>query len=230
MIAWGFGLIGTWLVFLATRHVYRVMPIALLNPMVTSVTILSATLLFVHLPYSSWSTGSHWYTALLGPATVSFAVPLHKHWDTLKRHAPEMSAALLAGSFTAILSTIALARELHLSNRMVDSLAPRSVTTPIAMAVSNRVGGAPDLTAIFVILTGVIGALIGPKLVRFLHLRHGVSIGALLGMGAHGIGTARAFEFSDLIGTIASLSMIIAGFVASIAIPIAVFLFNVSPK
>ncbi|KYP80655.1 LrgB family protein [Ferroacidibacillus organovorans] len=230
MTAWGFGLIGTWLIFLATRRVYRIAQSALLNPMVTSVAALSAILLFFHLPYSSWSTGAHWYTAMLGPATVAFAVPLYKHFATLKRHALEMSAALLAGSITAILSTIALARGLHLSNLMVDSLAPRSVTTPIAMAVSNRVGGSPDLTAIFVILTGVIGTLIGPKLVRLLRLKHGVAIGTLLGMGAHGIGTARAFEFSDLIGTISSLTMIIAGFVASIAIPIAVFLFNISPK
>jgi predicted murein hydrolase (TIGR00659 family) len=200
--------VGSYQAANALYHKYRRI---LLSPLLISPLVLVGLLIWLDVPYTRYMTGGEWLSKLLGPATVAFAIPLHKHFDLLKRHAAEILASVTAGSVVAVVTGVELAARLHLTPETVRSMAPRSVTTPIAMGVAGAVGGVPTLTAVFVIVTGLFGLVAGPLVIRSLRIRTAVARGALLGMGAHGCGTSKAFEFGALEGTVASVSMVVAG-------------------
>jgi putative effector of murein hydrolase len=171
-------------------------------------------------PYPAYHRGGAFLVDLLGPTTVAFAVPLWRHRALLRRHARELTLAVLAGSAVAVSTSVALARALGLSRVVVRSLATRSITTPFAMIVADMVGGAPALAAVFVIVTGVLGVAIAQGILRLLPLRSAVARGALFGMGAHGVGTARAMELGHVEGTVSGLVMILAGLTGLATAPI----------
>lgn len=212
-------LLGTIAVYLLCRALYRRHPLVWLTPILTSFLMLTLLIEWSHFPYRSYSRGAQWLTDMLQPATVAFAVPLYRHFDILRRHAVAIITSLLAGSATGIATSAGLAIALHLGRQTALTLAPRSVTTPIAMDISRQIGGLPDLTAVCVILTGITGALLGPWLIRRLHIRSSVARGALFGMGAHGIGTAKAFETSQEVGAISSLSMVLGACLTLVLAP-----------
>ena len=127
---------------------------------------------------------------------------------------------MVVGVFFALLSSALLGPRVNFTPQIIESLAPHSITTPLAMAVSNNLGGSPSLTAVFVILTGLLGIILGPLLIRLLHLRSPIAKGVLLGTGAHACGTSVALTIGSLEGTIASLAMIFAGLVTVFLTPI----------
>ncbi len=206
-------------VYLISRKLYGRYKWLVLQPLVVSPVVLVLLLTYLKQPYAEFRTGTASLNYLLGPATVAFAIPMHKHFDLLKKHAVEIIASVAAGALVAIVTSVPLAKVLHLSLQTTLSLAPRSVTTPFAMAISGSVGGVPTLTAIFVIVTGVYGAVVGPVLMRWLAIRTPVARGALMGVGAHGAGTAKAFELGAVEGTVSSLTMVLAGVVTLLITP-----------
>jgi predicted murein hydrolase (TIGR00659 family) len=187
--------------------------------LVTPVILVSLALVF-HAGYREYSRGAHWMIALLGPATVAFAVPIYDQRRLIRRYWPVLIFGVLAGSVTAMVSAWALATSLGLSGSMRLSLLPRSVSTPFAMAVSGDIGGVPDLTAVFVVLTGVFGAAVGEFILVVVPLRSGVARGALYGMGAHGAGVAKAHLTGPEEGSIAGLVMVLAGLMNVLAAPL----------
>jgi len=170
--------------------------------------------------YRSYMRGSHFLLLMLGPATVAFALPIYERRALIARHWKVLTIGVLAGSGMAMASAWLLATWLHLSPSLRLSLMPRSITTPFAIAVSGDLGGVPDLTAVFVIMTGVFGAATGGLLLRWLPLRSSVARGALFGMGAHGAGVARALTIGDEEGSIAGLVMVLAGLLNVTAAPL----------
>lgn len=116
------------------------------------------------------------------------------------------------GSSLAIVSSVWLAKELHLQNQIIDSLALRSTTTPIAMAMTEMLGGTPAITAIFVLMTGLFGMIVGPLIIRLCRIEHEIARGVLFGTSAHTAGTSKAFEFSVVSGSISSVAMIVTAF------------------
>lgn len=213
-------LLLTILVYRASRHLYAKRSWLILSPILVSPLLLGSMLLLGKVDYSRYMDGAQWLSALLGPATVALAVPMYKYRKMALKHSMEMGVGVLLGSFVALVSSVLPATWLHWSPALVGSLAPRSVTTPIAMELAGSMGGEPVMAAAFVVITGVFGMAVGPLLIRMLNLRSAVARGALLGMGAHGAGTARAFEYGDLEGTAASLSMIAAAFVTLALAPL----------
>ncbi|GAB6927674.1 CidB/LrgB family autolysis modulator [Paenibacillus sp. JCM 10914] len=205
-----FGLILTTGIYYAAKLLYRRVPKVYLSPLLLTPLLLIMILTQSGISFETYNEGAHWISKLLGPATIAFAVPLYKNVQILKKHAAEIVLSVLTGSLLAIVTTAWLAKLLHLNRELAFSLVPRSVTTPIAMDVSEVIGGVPHITAIFVIMTGIIGSIIGPILMRILHIHGDIARGILLGTGAHGTGTSKAFEFSSLSGTISSISMILA--------------------
>lgn len=210
---------GTIVIYVLCKWLYRRVHFLVLTPILTSFLILTGLIVWVHMPYHDYSQGTKWLTDLLQPATVAFAIPLYRHFELLRRHAIPILLSLLLGAATGIISSTTLAVWWHLGTKLALTLAPRSVTTPIAMDISHQIGGIPVLTAVFVIMTGITGAIIGPLLIRFLPIRQATSRGVLLGMGAHGIGTARAFELSQEIGAISSLSMVLGACITLLLAP-----------
>jgi predicted murein hydrolase (TIGR00659 family) len=180
---------------------------ALFNPVALAITLLVLLLLLTGTPYATYFSGAQFIHFLLGPATVALAVPLYLHWERVRRLFLPIIAGLLAGSLTAIVSAMGIAWLLGGSPKTLLSLAPKSVTTPVAMGIAEKIGGLPSLTAVMVIVTGVIGAVAAPALLKGLRIQDDAVKGFAIGVAAHGIGTARAFQISTLAGAFAGLAI-----------------------
>lgn len=215
-IAWSAATVGF---YLAAKHLYRRWPRWWLMPIALAPALLIIVVLAVHASYSDYIRGTGWLVALLGPATVAFAVPIYEQRALIRRHWPVLLIGMLAGSATAILTGWALATLLGLDGALRLSLLPRSISTPFAMEVSGELGGVPDLTAVFVVLTGVFGAVLGEIMLARLPIRSTLARGALFGVGAHGAGTAKAQEIGREEGSIAGLVMVLVGLLNVLAAP-----------
>lgn len=213
-------LTATLVIYYAAKWVYRKYPRVYLSPLLITPLILVALLLATRSSYADYNEGGLWLSKLLQPATIAFAVPLYKNLQTLKKHAGEIVASVLFGSVMAMLSSSLLARMMHLNGELASSLVPRSVTTPIAMNVSETIGGVPTITAVFVIMTGLLGAMMGPSVVKVLRIEGDIARGILFGTSAHGTGTSKAFELNPLTGTVSSISMILAALFTLLAAPV----------
>ncbi len=202
-------LVLTVAVYLLAKRIYASSSKMYASPLIITPLLIISFLLLTGIPYESYNAGGKWLTDLLQPATIAFAIPLHKNFKVLKKHAAEIAAGVLSGTVMAVLSSMLLAKWLHLSGDLATSLVPRSVTTPIAMSISQSIGGVPSITAVFVILTGVLGTLMGPSVLRLFRIDNEIARGVSLGTAAHGTGTSKAFELSSLTGTISSIAMIL---------------------
>ncbi len=168
-------------------------------------------ILISHTTYQEYPSGTHWLIWMLGPATVAFAIPIHRHRLVIRRHGLLLAIGVCVGSSLAVVSSWWLASYFEMTPEIRASLLPRSITTPLAMETASRIGGIPELTATFTAITGLFGAAIGDILLRFLPINSAVARGALFGMGAHGAGVAKALELGEEEGVVASLMMILAG-------------------
>lgn len=207
-------LLGTVAIFNICKMFYKKYKKEWLTPMLITPLVIIGILLLTGVSYKSYNAGANVLTNLLGPATVAFAVPIYKNVNLLKKHAFEIFISIAVGSAVAIVSSFMMALLVGLNDELVHSLVPRSVTTPIAMDISNMIGGSPTLTAVFVMTTGILGSLLAPIVIKICRFHRPSSRGLMLGMGAHGTGTSKAFEFGELEGTFASLAMIVAALIS----------------
>nr|WP_044481640.1 MULTISPECIES: CidB/LrgB family autolysis modulator [Paenibacillus] len=214
----------TLVVYVLSKHLYRIHPRVYLSPLLITPLTLVIGLIWTQIPYETYHSGGKWLSFLLQPATIAFAVPLYKYFDVLKKHMVEILASVLTGSVVAMLSSAVLAKWMHLDSELITSLIPRSVTTPIAMNISEMIGGVPNITAVFVIMTGLLGVTLGPLVAKLFRIESEIARGVLFGTSAHGTGTSKAFEFSSLTGTISSISMIVAGLFTLVAAPVIILL------
>ncbi|MBJ6132274.1 LrgB family protein [Ochrobactrum sp. Q0168] len=211
---------ATILLYLAAKRVYRRFPMWWLTPLAVTPLLLMGLVVALNENYRGYFGATHWLVALLGPATVAFAIPIYQQRATIRRYWPVLLAGVLVGSSSAMASAWGLAHLLGLNEAISLSLMPRSMSTPFAMTVSGDIGGTPDLTAIFVVLTGVFGAALGEMMLNWLPLRSALARGALFGMGAHGAGVAKAHQIGSEEGSIAGLVMVLVGLVNVLAAPL----------
>ncbi|MEV2282506.1 LrgB family protein [Paenibacillus larvae] len=210
--------------FFGFQHLYKRTKKWYFTPLLAVPSLLIVFLLLTDIPLTAYNQGTKWLSNMLQPATVAFAIPLYKFYPLLKKHAAEIISSVLLGSAVAVVTSVLLLHVIKASPQMIESMIPRSITTPIAMKVSESLGGIPAITAAFVILTGIIGSMIGPIVIEKFRIRGNISRGVLLGMGAHGAGTSKAYELGNVEGAIASVSMIIAALATLMVIPISGFL------
>ncbi|MFC5447742.1 LrgB family protein [Paenibacillus aestuarii] len=219
MILGAASILVTVLIYVVSSHLYRYKPIMILSPLIITPVALAVLLLTSRIQFETYNAGAHWLSDMLQPATIAFAIPLSKHFDLVKKHAVQIIVSVLTGSAVAVASSMWLAKALHLDSQLIFSLIPHSATTPIAMAVSQSIGGIPTITAIAVMITGIFGSLIGPFVIRLCNIRNDIARGVLLGTSAHGAGTSKAFEFGSLTGTVSSISMIMAAVITLFITP-----------
>jgi len=216
-------LLGLTLTLVAYGAAYRLYLRArmnpLLNPVATSVTLLICLLLVTGTPYHDYFQGAQFVHFLLGPATVALAVPLYRQYERLKRLWLPITVTLLSGVVIGALSSVTLARLFGVGVQTQLSLAPKSVTAPVAMGISEQVGGLPSLTAVFVVATGIIGAALGTRLFALMRIGDDTIKGFAMGLTAHGIGTARAFQVSPEMGAFSGLAMALATFTTAFILP-----------
>lgn len=195
----------------------------LANPVLLSVGAVALLLMLTGTDYTTYFEGAQFIHFLLGPATVALAIPLMDNRNTIRRVAVPMALALVAGSCVAAVSAILLAQAFGLPDAIVLSFSPKATTAPVALGISEAVGGIPTLTAILVILTGIIGAIVVTPLMTLLRVRDWRARGFAVGVAAHGIGTARAFQVNQTAGAFAGIGMALNALLTSIIVPILVY-------
>jgi predicted murein hydrolase (TIGR00659 family) len=193
----------------------------LANPVLHAIWIVGLILALTHTPYRSYFEGAQFVHFLLGPATVALAVPLYENRKIVLRALAPMAAALVAGSTTALVSAVLVAKLMGVPHV---ALAPKSVTAGVAMGISQALGGDPTLTAVLVILTGILGAIIVTPLMNRLGITDWRARGFAAGVAAHGIGTARAFQMNPVAGTFAGIAMALNALLTAILVPLALSL------
>lgn len=179
----------------------------LVNPVLVAVALLGGLLWLTATPYATYFEGAQFVHFLLGPATVALALPLWLNLHHVRRAALPIVAALVAGSVTAVMSALAIASALGVQGETLISLAPKSATAPVALGISDAIGGSPTLTAVLVILTGITGAVVATPLLNLIGVKDWRARGFAVGVAAHGIGTARAFQVNPTAGAFAGLGM-----------------------
>lgn len=191
----------------------------LLNPVATAVAMLIVFLLVTDTSYEAYFEGGQYVHFLLGPATVALAVPLYQQLPKLRTLWLPVSVTVLVGVAVGALSSIGIARLLGATLHTQLSLAPKSVTAPVAMGISEQIGGLPSLTAVLVVATGILGAVIGTRLFGLMRIEDDSVKGIAMGITAHGIGTARAFQVGREMGAFSGLAMALSAFAAAAVLP-----------
>lgn len=210
--------------YVLAKGLYRRWPRWWTSPLLVAPLVLMAIILSVHVSYRDYIWGTHWLVTLLGSAMVAFAVPIYQQRRLIRRRWRQLMVGMLVGSVTAMCSAWGLATVLGLDGSLRLSLLPRSISTPFAMVVSGQIGGVPELTAFFVVFTGVLGAALGEAMLVWLPLRSVLARGALFGMGAHAIGAAKAYQIGREEGSIAGLVMVLVGILNVLAAPILAYI------
>lgn len=209
----------TLIVYLITKKVYARSQNILLSPLLICPIVMILLLGAFHVPYESYNQGGHWLTMMLQPATVALAVPIYKYRATVKKYILEMTLSVTGGAIVAIATSMVIASMLGVNSELVASLAPRSVTTAIAMSVSELVGGNPSITAAFVITTALAGTVMTTMLLKYMPFKSPVTKGMLYGISSLSTGTTKAYENGSIEGAVASMAMILMGIVTTFIAP-----------
>lgn len=215
-------LVAYWLADMISRKTGRN---PLLNPVILASGCIIAILYLSDTKFESYFEGAQFVHFLLGPATVALAVPLYRNLPRIKSRLSPMLIALAAGSTTAVVSAVFIAQLFDVPREVLVSLAPKSVTTPIAMGIAEELGGIPTLSAVLVIFTGILGAVIVTPLMNTLKIKDFAARGFAVGIASHGIGTARAFQVNKLAGTFAGIAMGLNGALTALLVPLLASLF-----
>jgi len=213
--------------FVCASAIYRKLNLnPLFNPVLLSVIAVVIVLHYTKTSYQTYFEGAQFVHFLLGPATVALAVPLYRQFDRVRQSATSIFVSLLCGSITSAISAVAIAWVLGASPISIISVSPKSVTAPVAMGVSDQLGGLPSLTAVIVILTGIIGAMLGPLILNVMNIKDWSVRGLAIGTASHGIGTARALQVNDVAGAFSGLAMGLNALATAILLPVLWKLFS----
>lgn len=213
-------LLLTLMFYYGSKLLYRRKRTIFLMPLLLAPLLLVLVVMGFHIPYQDYMAESHWLLWMLGPATVAFAIPVYDNRYLIQRHWLSLSVGVMVSVVVAVGSTVLLARWLELPELLQRSLAMRSITTPFAVEATKSIGGQSDLTALFVVLTGVIGMAVGEVVLTVLSIRSRLGKGASLGASAHGAGTAKAYQIGNSEGVVSSVVMMIAGMVTVLIAPL----------
>lgn len=198
----------------------------IVNPVLTAVLVLVLLLMASKTSYQTYFRGAQFIHFLLGPATVALAIPLYREVAIIRKTFVPIMIALLSGSLAAIASAVGIAWALGGERVLLLTLAPKSVTTPIAMGISEQIGGLPSLTAVAVVLTGITGAVIGDLVLNRVRVRDETARGMAFGVASHGIGTAHAMQKSRVTGAFSALAMALNGLLTALLLPLLIRLFS----
>jgi len=194
----------------------------LLNPVLIAIIVLLILLQATGTDYQTYFNGAQFIHFLLGPATVALAIPLYREIELIKKAFVPIMITLLVGSLTAIVSAVGIAWLLGGEKVLLLTLAPKSATTPIAMGISEQIGGLPSFTAVAVVITGISGAVFGDFILDRCHIRDETARGMALGLTSHGLGTAHALQRNRVAGAFAALAMALNGLLTAVLLALLV--------
>ncbi len=210
---------GTLMIYTFARQIHIRVARTFTLPVIVSTFIILVILITFHIPYETYMIGGDWINELLGPAVVALAYPLYQQRDILKQVMMPILWGALIGAVVGISTGILLAKWAGFDELVIYSLTPKSVTTPVAMAVTESIGGITPLAAVFVMIAGIGGVLMGASIFKLFRIDHYLGRGVGLGSASHALGTAKALESSLLEGSISTIAMVVSAVLVSILTP-----------
>ncbi len=195
-----------------------------LNPLLIANILIVGFLLTTGISLESYNVGGDYISVMLSPATVVLAVPLYRQISKLKQFWKPILAGIFAGSLTSLACVIVASKLIGLSDTLMLSLLPKSITIPMGSVVSAQIGGIPPVTIIAITITGITGAVAAPAVCRFCRIKHKVAQGIAIGTASHALGTTKAMEMGEVQGAMSSLSIGVAGLFTAIVAPIIISL------
>lgn len=206
--------------YLGAQLLQRRTGIRLLNPILLSIAAMICFLMMCDIDYGTYRAGGDYIDFWLKPAVVALGVPLYKQLSTIRRQLLPLLLSELAGCVAGVVSVVLLAELFGASREVVISLAPKAVTTPIAMEISQAVGGIPPLTAAVVVATGIFGSMAGFRIVKMSHIHSPIAGGLSIGTASHAVGTAAAMEVSERYGAFSSIGLTLNGVLTALLSPL----------
>ena len=217
-------LLATLVSYVLSKRLYRRFGHWWLSPMVLTPAILLGLVVIFAIPLPTYFEYNHYLSMLLAPATIAFALPIYRERHLIRRYPLTLSLGVLTGLLAGLVSSWLLTRMIYLPPELSHSLLVRSVSTPFALEATREFGGVPDLTAVLVLMTGVLGMLLCGPVFRLAKISSPLAKGAALGASAHGVGAAKAAEYGREEGVVASLTMIFTGIAMVIGAPLFAYL------
>lgn len=206
----------TVILFLAMRRLYMHFSVAFLHPVLTSTIVISVVLIASNISYEAYMVGGKWIEQLLGPAVVALAYPLYNQWEVMMKYRKAILFGVSSGLITAMGSVFLFAKLFKVEQDIIYSMIPKSITTPIAIQLSETIGGMPSMTAVFVMIAGFSGVIIGPFVMKYGGIESPLGKGLALGSASHALGVAKSTEYGEFSLSIASVSMTLSAIAGSI--------------
>lgn len=211
----------TFVVFLASRLLQRRTGVSLFNPILLSIVVLIVILSCLGVDYETYAEGGEYIDFWLKPAVVALGVPLYRQLESIRKQMLPLLIAEVAGCVSGVVSVVVVAELLGASREVIVSLAPKAVTTPIAMEVSQAMGGIPSLTAAVVVCVGIFGGMAGFGIVRMSRIKSPIAGGLSIGTASHAVGTASAIQKGgERYGAFSSLGLTINGLLTALLAPL----------
>lgn len=211
-----FGILISILGYEVGMFIFKKTKIVVFNPLLIGIIFVILVLVFGHISYNTYNSSAKFINDMLEPATVVLAVPLYKQIKLLKKYLWPVILGLLCGCLVSMSFVSVLCYLFGFNAKLIASLIPKSVTTPISYAISSNLGGITSITVVCVIITGITGAIVGPTIFKLFKIKHPVAMGIAFGTASHSLGTATAFEMGEIQGAMSSLSIGLAGIITVI--------------
>lgn len=216
-------IVMTLVLYVLGSLLYKNFRISILIPVLTTTFMIVVILVITHTSYSTYMVGGGWISKLMGPAVVALAFPLYRQRHLFKQYGLSILGSSLIGVVVGMLSGVGMALLLGFSEPYIISIIPKSVTTPVALQISNNLGGEASLTSVFVMVAGFTGVILGLACLKLFRVKNAISIGIALGVSSHALGTAKALEHGEIAVSMGSLALTISAIVSSFIGPLILF-------
>lgn len=221
-----FGILASLIAYQIGYFIKEKLKLSIFNPLLIAIVLLIIFLTKFHIKYSSYNNGGEIISFFLAPATVALALPLYKRFSLFRKNFLPILIGILCGVISGIICVILLSRLFDLSSQITKSLIPKSITTPIGMALADQLGGSSSITVVAIIITGIFGSISGPILNKLFKINDKIAMGIAMGNSAHAMGAAKSMEIGNTEGAMSSLSIAISGIVTVVIAPILWNLFS----
>lgn len=206
--------------YIAATILYKKTHLSVLHPLLTSIFVIIVILEFLDIEYASFQQGSHLIHFMLGPSVVALGYVLFEQMKYLKGNVVSILTSVFVGAIVGIISVIVIGKLMDADQSLIATLQPKSVTTPIAMGISEKNGGIPSLTAVIVVAVGIFGSIVGPAVMKVLGIESRIAKGLALGASSHGVGTAAAIQLGAVEGALSGLAIGLMGIMTAILVPV----------
>lgn len=212
--------------YIAATILYKKTHLSVLHPLLTSIFVIIVILEFLNIEYASFQQGSHLIHFMLGPSVVTLGYVLFEQMKYLKGNVVSILTSVFVGAIVGIISVIVIGKLMGADQSLIATLQPKSVTTPIAMGISEKNGGIPSLTAVIVVAVGIFGSIVGPAVMKVLGIESRIAKGLALGASSHGVGTAAAIQLGAVEGALSGLAIGLMGIMTAILVPVISYLLS----